>query len=685
MDSKLLFSFTTTTLLIFFFHVLYLSLPSLSLRVYSEFVYPNFTASNLQYVSNSGSFLTSRFTTFKAAIIHSYPSEQVTNFYFCIIHVESNLIIWSANRDAPISNSDIFSLTTNGFSLLRENGQRIWSTPLLPFNSSVRVLQLQESGNLVLIDNFNRTIWQSFDHPTDTIVVGQRFPVGTLLFSGLQNNVTTTGDYSFMVIDHDAVLQWNNATYWKLSMEPLAFIDTNSPVAYLMLNRTGLYLCGNSDVVVFQVLLNNSTAFRIAQLDYDGRFRVKSFFNNKWTQEFVGPQNDCRVPDFCEGYGLCTEAVAGSNSGTCTCPSGFRTKTGSRSCLLPNAASLPPACGSETSLSSSTMVTFEELNTTGIDYFSNDFSKPIINGQDLLACTNVCSKNCSCLGYFYEQSTGSCFLLNYKLGSFFTGEDKGRKGYIKTIVSVNSKDVVQHKKDKTLPIVALVLIPTTAVSLLATLTVAGFFAWRKSRSSKTKEVKLGRPTSSNSVEIDAFSIPGLPVRFDYEELDKATNNFRNKIGSGGIEIDSRNGGDSSSSTVSLPVYFPLYALEMHEEGRYKELADPKLEGRVTNEEVEMLVRVALCCVHEDPSLRPSMVNVVSMLEGGIPLGTPRVEGLNFLRFYGRRFAEASNIEGSNVGNVFALFPQATALSGSTTTGSYGSLSYMSSQQISGPR
>ncbi|KAJ6296890.1 hypothetical protein OIU78_022586 [Salix suchowensis] len=104
-------------------------------------------------------------------------------------------------------------------------------------------------------------------------------------------------------------------------------------------------------------------------------------------------------------------------------------------------------------------------------------------------------------------------------------------------------------------------------------------------------------------------------------------------------------------------------LEMHEKKRYSELADSRLEGRVTNEEVGKLVKVALCCLHEDPSLRPTMVTVVSMLEGISPVTEPRQESLNFLRFYGRRFSEASRIEGSNERNE----------------------SCMSAQQLSGPR
>ncbi|KAG6777732.1 hypothetical protein POTOM_017561 [Populus tomentosa] len=63
---------------------------------------------------------------------------------------------------------------------------------------------------------------------------------------------------------------------------------------------------------------------------------------------------------------------------------------------------------------------------------------------------------------------------------------------------------------------------------------------------------------------------------------------------------------------NLGLHIPPYL--MHQKGRYLELADSRLERRVTNEEVEKLVKVPLCCTHEDPKLRPNMVNVVGMLE-----------------------------------------------------------------------
>ncbi|CAI0395486.1 unnamed protein product [Linum tenue] len=158
-----------------------------------------------------------------------------------------------------------------------------------------------------------------------------------------------------------------------------------------------------------------------------------------------------------------------------------------------------------------------------------------------------------------------------------------------------------------------------------------------------------------------------------------------------LELVSGTTTSSSSAQFGGMVYFPLVALEMHEQRRYVELADARLEGRVRSEEVEKLVRVALCCVHEEPCLRPSMVSVVGMLEGGISLGEPRMESLNFLRFYGRRFAEASILgeDGNNEQREALLNSRqeygTSNYSSTISDPQYIPLSFISSQQISGPR
>ncbi|KAK8347913.1 hypothetical protein V6Z12_A06G049100, partial [Gossypium hirsutum] len=468
------------------------------------------------------------------------------------------------------------------------------------------------------------------------------------------------------------------------------------------------------------------------------------------------------------------------------------------------------------------------------------------------------SEDCACLGMFYENSSGSCYVLENDLGSIILSStvENDFLGYVKVLVGPISTDSGGDNsfsnEKKEFPIAAIVLLPSIGFFLLAALV---FFWWKRRLHSKGGEIKLGHVNSGSSEDMDAFYIPGLPQKFDYEELEAATDNFKTQIGSGGfgsvyrgtlpdktvvavkkisnpgiqgkkefcteiavignihhvnlvklrgfcaqgrqrflvyeymnrgsldrtlfgsgpvlewqerfdialgtarglaylhrgcehkiihcdvkpenillhdhfqakisdfglsklltpeqsslfttmrgtrgylapewltnsaisektdvysfgmvllelvsgrkncslksqshsIEDTNSGGGNSLSSSVMGLIYFPLFALEMHEQGRYLELVDAKLEGRVTNKEVEKLVRVALCCVHEEPTLRPSMATVVGMLEGGLPLGQPRVESLNFLRFYGRRFTEASMIEVERKQSDFMQFPQA---------------------------
>ncbi|KAA8546376.1 hypothetical protein F0562_002885 [Nyssa sinensis] len=665
-------------------------------------------------------------------------------------------------------------------------------------------------------------------------------------------------------------------------MDTKAYTISNYAVEYLVINRTGLYLLGhNGSVVVIQVNLSPSD-FRIAKLDDTGQFTVNSFSGTDWQQEFVGPVDECWIPYICGRIGLCTNSAA-STTPVCSCPSNFHVTSQNTSDCVPSdvSYSLPVACNSTNNSSNlnSSLVSYWRLDY-GMDYFANDFVSPVKYGVNLSICQELCSDDCSCLGIFYENSSGSCYVLESVLGSIvLSSSDNGRIGFIKTVVgsspSIFGGSNNFHNQTVELPIVALVLLPFTGFVLLVML---GFFWWRRSRLSNTGQSESGHPTSLSSGDLDAFSIPGLPIRFDHEELEAATDNFKIQIGSGGfgavykgtlpdktlvavkkitnlgvqgkkdfcteiatvgnihhvnlvklrgfcaqgrqrmlvfeymnrgsldrtlfgngpvlewqerldialgtarglaylhsgcgqkiihcdvkpenillhdhfqakisdfglskllspeqsslfttmrgtrgylapewltssaisdktdvysfgmvlleivsgrkncslrtqshsIDDDSSGGGHSSSSSGLGLVYFPLFALEMHEQGRYLELADPRLVGRVTSEEVEKLVCVALCCVHEEPALRPNMVTIVGMLEGAIPLSQPRMESLSFLRFYGRRFAEASTIEENHEQNDVILYPHAIASLTSTKSGSHTSFSYVSSQQL----
>ncbi|XP_052201114.1 receptor-like serine/threonine-protein kinase SD1-7 isoform X6 [Diospyros lotus] len=86
--------------------------------------------------------------------------------------------IWVANKDSPVTDSSgVLKITPAGNIVISSNQTNtIWSSnSTLPVEGNP-VLQLLDSGNLVVkTDNLNSTyLWQSFDHPCDTIVPGMR-------------------------------------------------------------------------------------------------------------------------------------------------------------------------------------------------------------------------------------------------------------------------------------------------------------------------------------------------------------------------------------------------------------------------------------------------------------------------------------------------------------------------------
>lgn len=377
-----------------------------------------------------------------------------------------------------------------------------------------------------MVDEKNASLWQSFDYPTDTVVIGQRLNVGKALSSA-------TGGYRLTVTDSDAVLQWNGMTYWKLSTDTKAYKDSNAEVAFMAVNGTGLYLfAGDEMTVAIQVSLGQ-LGFRIAKIDTDGRFTISSFIGERWVAEFSAPVEHCQLPLVCGRLGLCTR---GSMSGTCLCPRGFRSggQLNGECKPMDKSVSLPSDCDSTVGLTElNSSVSYLKLDND-MDYFANDFMEPVKRSVSLSVCKDLCSENCSCVGIFHESSSGSCYFLQNPLGSIMSGSmrKKDRLGYIKTSV-VQTPENPDEKSSK-FPVLGLVLLPSSGFILLVI--VVGILCMRRNRNFKAADRKLDRCKSTSSVELEVISIAGLPVRFDYEELAVATENLKTQIGRGGFGI-----------------------------------------------------------------------------------------------------------------------------------------------------
>uniref|UniRef100_A0A2N9GP94 Receptor-like serine/threonine-protein kinase n=1 Tax=Fagus sylvatica TaxID=28930 RepID=A0A2N9GP94_FAGSY len=687
----------------FFFLICCTFLPSFTFSdpISPHTISPNFTPTNI------GTFLLSQNGNFKATIDAKPPS---SDYYFSIFHAISHAKIWTANRNAPMSSSDKLSLTTNGLIVTNQTGQVLWSTPFL--TSKVAAMQLLDTGNLVLVDAGNAKLWESFDYPTDAIVVGQRIPVGKSLESSVSEDDMSLGDYRLEVTDRDVVLQWNRMDYWKLSSNSKALKNSNGTVSWMVMNDTGLYLLGSDgSTVVIQVLLNGPPGIKIGRLGPDGRFSISSFnITDEWVLQFAEPFEDCKIPCICGELGLKNRL-----SKIKTVKQGQFNSSSSEELEMISIPGLPRrfdyeelAAATENfktligsggfgtvyrgTLSDKTVVAVKKITNLGVQG-KREFCTEIsiignIHHVNLVRLKGFCAQGKQrflVLEYMNRGSLGSTLFgngpvlewrerLEIALGTarglaYLHSECEHRIIHC----DVKPENILLHDNLQ-------VKISDFGLSKLLNPDQSALFTTMRGTRGYLAPEWLTSSAIYDKVDVYSYGMVLL-------EIVRGRKNCSLQTWSHSTKNSSSEGSASSTSSISepRPIYFPLFALQMHEQRRYLELADPRLEGRVTSEEVEKLVRIALCCVHEDPMLRPTMANVVGMLEGGLALGEPRVESLNFLWFYGRRFTEISRMEGSSELKDLGLYPHKNATSKSATTGSYNSLSYISSDQISGPR
>lgn len=81
--------------------------------------------------------------------------------------------------------------------------------------------------------------------------------------------------------------------------------------------------------------------------------------------------------------------------------------------------------------------------------------------------------------------------------------------------------------------------------------------------------------------------------------------------------------DNGDASQRSWFYLPKTASEKMREGKVMEVVDERLNGEIGDEEeVRLLVYVALWCIQDKAELRPTMEMVVSMLKGHVSVSMP---------------------------------------------------------------
>ncbi|KAF5935664.1 hypothetical protein HYC85_026793 [Camellia sinensis] len=215
-------------------------------------------------------------------------------------------LVWSANQDRPVQIDTTLQLTGDGDLILHDaDGTFVWSTNTS--GKSVFSMNLTELGNLVLFDQNNATVWQSFDHPTDSLLVGQTLFRGQKLTFGKSASNLTPGLFSFKVQD-----------YYKMVV---AYVESNPPLPYFKSYVGVKYVKFKKESFLghkIPVASSSSPHHQFIRLDLDGHLKAYEWDGWNWnwnvtTDLMTSDIGECGYPMVCGNYDIC------SSNGQCSC------------------------------------------------------------------------------------------------------------------------------------------------------------------------------------------------------------------------------------------------------------------------------------------------------------------------------------------------------------------------------
>lgn len=332
-----------------------------------------------------------------------FPTSSNKNLYIGIWYhnIPKRTVVWVANRDNPITTPSSAKLAINNnltLSLSDSKGHTHWATTSnFTLGGTTAFAILLDSGNFVLQSGVN-VIWQSFDHPTDTILPTMKFlfsyrgQVAMRLVAWKNPDDPSTGDISSS-IDPNSNLQlfiWNGTSPYLRN----GIVTNDLSVSGTTYQSNATYVLSQSvfstgDGFYYTYTASEGSPYTRLLLDYTGNMRLQIWNNNSllWKAASEVP-SACDFYASCGPFGYCDHTRVAP---ACQCIDGFEpidALNSSRGCRRKEALE----CGQGDHF----------LTLSGMkipDKFVH------IRNRSFDQCQAQCSRNCSCLAYAYAYSS----------------------------------------------------------------------------------------------------------------------------------------------------------------------------------------------------------------------------------------------------------------------------------------
>ncbi|KAI9125995.1 hypothetical protein K1719_003413 [Acacia pycnantha] len=417
-------------------------------------------------------------------------------------------IVWTANRDdPPVSSNARLVLTMRGELFLQTGLEQNKVISHSKNNGIVSSASMLDYGNFVLQNKNSDIIWQSFDHPTDTVLGGQILPSGGQLVSSSSDTNKSSGRFQLsMQTDGNLVLYprysdgtswdvyWASGRYQYTGFKYYLFLDRTDPLPLYIVNAShSVILWRMDDIGYFK---RNNTIYR-ATIASDGILQLYAHFDDTNRKHQVvklwSPQkldNLCKVKTFCGFNSYCT---INDNQPYCNCLPGTDYRD-------PNHKNF----GCKRNFSEAEC---EGGKDNATFYYMSSMSN--MNMDDLpYTYGNRCKKLKLPFRYVRRETQGSFYTIYFKVGS----------------VSLKSNNTPSIKKtsEKAILLIILVILGF-AIFLCSAVAISTRFIYNIGVLSYKRLLEIGDLGLNDGITLRVFS---------YNELKKATNGFKQELGKG---------------------------------------------------------------------------------------------------------------------------------------------------------
>ncbi|KAM3714656.1 hypothetical protein ACJW31_01G350300 [Castanea mollissima] len=434
--------------------------------------------------------------------------------------VSNDTVVWVANRETPLENHQgVLKVTNEGILVLLDGtNTTIWSsnTSRTAGNKiNNPTAQLLDSGNLVVKDgNIESLLWQSFDHPCDTLLPEMK--LGWDLVSGLDRYLTPWKSAE------DPAPSEISAGLDRGGL-PQLFIMNGDKIKVRLGFWNGLHFTGMPWLRPNPLFKYEFVRYVINPSSIGEGFRWMDH-TKSWELGTTTLSDECQNYAHCGAYASCNI----NKSPVCACLKGFIPKSPKDW----NSADWSGGCVRGTPLGCNDgdgFLTYKsvKLPDTSSSWFDRNMS--------LKKCEEMCLDNCSCRAYAnldIRNGGSGCLLWFVNLVDLVVLQMDGQESqdlYIRVAASVlDHTEKSRHFDQKN----QVIIIICSAILFMVML-VLGLVSYVRRKKLRKEGVNIRCQNDSNSEGWNEDM--ELPI-FDLITISNATDNFaiKNKLGEGGF-------------------------------------------------------------------------------------------------------------------------------------------------------